>query len=104
MDTAMGYPFSDVPDAILLIVLQHCTYGIIQSSRIYQSCWVQHCTEYITIKGAVEGDNLDNLEWIKDRMKESFIPNQVKDWNLRMSMSSSTFISILMTNPFNNIV
>ena len=90
-----GYSLSDVPDGILLIVLGHCTYEVIQFSRIYQSRWVQHCTEYMTIKEAVKGDNLDNLEWIKERrMKESFLPHQIKDWDMRMSRSLSLYIYI----------
>ena len=56
--------FNGCPDEIVLIILSFGDMEDIQSTRIWQTANVQHCT-VVTAKGkAAKNDNLDNLKWI----------------------------------------
>ena len=73
--------FGNCPDEIVLIILSYGTLSDLQSTRIWQSKKVQHCTESILKVKAAEKNNFDNIRWIyRDIGNTMFIePSQFKN-------------------------
>ena len=56
--------FNVFPDEIVLIILSYGTLPDINSTRIWQTKIVQHCTGTNIMKDAIEKGNLNNVKWI----------------------------------------
>ena len=56
--------FGKLPDEMVLTILSYGEMVDIQSTRIWQSKEVQHCTKTISNFEASKNNNLDNLKWI----------------------------------------
>ena len=63
--------FNGCPDEMVLIILSFGDMEDIQSTRVWQTDNVQHCTESICKVGAAANDNLDNLKWIYNCIEDT---------------------------------
>ena len=58
---------NNVPDEMMLNILQFNTIVEIENTREFQSEFVKKCTTFVDMKDAIRTNNLSNMKWIKDR-------------------------------------
>ena len=68
--------FDGCPDEIVLIILSFGTIKDIQSTRVWQTVFVQHYTVTRSKTKAIENANLDNLKWMYN-----FVGDTKLKWN-----------------------
>ena len=66
---------SNLPDDLLLLILQYSQQEEIENTRIFQSKWVRKCTMFVDMKKAFREQNLDNMQWIKERNSNGNLAN-----------------------------
>ena len=64
-----------LPDEIFLTVLQFCHKDDIESTFAYQSKEVRKCTMTTCIRQAVRNQNIENMNWIKERSSNKLCLN-----------------------------
>ena len=65
-----------LPDDVMLIALQFCDENSVQNTHRYLSKGVRYCTQTTCITQAVKNQNVENMNWIKERNSKNGRP-----WN-----------------------
>ena len=71
---SLGALLENLPDDMMLIVLQFGNMEDIQHTRDLQSKAVQHRTVCVDMEKAIRAYNLSNMKWIKERLDTGNIP------------------------------